>query len=138
MNNKVILPILFGILIIGVTQFTFAEELEKATYVAVDEEKINRPESTYENQELTIRGYIEDYARGVSILLTIINPDESELEIKTHATKKGDVFTVLPITEDYQFGIHQVIMNYNGTLASTSFEILDNRSDFQRWKDNSQ
>jgi len=122
----------------GVTQFSFAEELEKITYVSVDEEKIDRPESKYEKQLLTIRGHIEGYIRGVSVSITIINPDESELEINTHASKKGDIFTLLNITEDFEFGIYQVIMKYNATIVSTSFEILDNRSDYQRWKDNSQ
>ncbi len=137
LHNKVVLPILLGILVVGITQFTFAEELEKATYIAVDEKEIEPPKSTYKDLEIIIRGHIEDYNRGFNILITIINPDESEEELVVYATKNGDIFTLFTITKDSQFGTHQVILKYNSTeIASTSFEILDNRSDFERWKDN--
>ena len=137
MHGKVILPMILTVLVIGVTQFAFAEELEKGTYIAVDEEKIDRPQSTYDPQEITITGYIKDYLRGQEVTIIIINPDESKEVINTYAAKRGDVYTLFQITRDTQFGIHQVILEYNGAeIASTSFEILDNRSDFERWKDN--
>ena len=39
MQSKIILSALLGVLVIGISQFAFAEELEKTTYIAVDEEK---------------------------------------------------------------------------------------------------
>ena len=127
LQNKVILPILVGILVIGITQFSFAEVYQETSYIAVDEEKIDRPQSTYDPQEITITGYIKDYLRGQEVTIIIINPDESKEVINTYAAKRGDVYTLFQITRDTQFGIHQVILEYNGAeIASTSFEILDN------------
>jgi hypothetical protein len=51
MQNKVILPVLLGILIIGITQFTFAEEA-KVTHIEVDDEKFQQPSSKYNYQEI--------------------------------------------------------------------------------------
>ena len=125
------------VIVIGVTQFAFAEELEKGTYVAVDKEKIDRPQSTYNPEEIIITGYIKDYLRGGEVTIIIINPDKSEEYVNTYASKRGDIYTLFQITKDSQFGTHQVILKYNGAeIAATSFEILDNRSDFERWKDN--
>ncbi len=137
MHSKVILPMLLVIFVIGVTQFAFAEESETKTYIAVYKEEIDRPKSTYDPEEITITGYIKDYLRGGAVKIIIISPDKSEENVNTYASKRGDIFTLFQITKDSQFGIHQVILKYNGAeIASTSFEILDNRSDFERWKDN--
>jgi len=137
MHGKVILPMLLVIFAIGVTQFAFAEESETKTYIAVYKEEIDRPKSTYDPEEITITGYIKDYLRGGEVAIIIINPDESKEVVNTYATKRGDIYTLFQITRDSQFGIHQVILKYNGAeIASTLFEILDNRSDFERWKDN--
>lgn len=137
MHSKVILPMLLVIFVIGVTQFAFAEESVTRTYVAVSEEKIDRPKSTYDPEEIIITGYIKDYLRGGEVKIIIISPDKSEENVNTYASKRGDIYTLYQITKETQFGIHQVILKYNGAeIASTSFEILDNRSDFERWKDN--
>jgi len=81
--------------------------------------------------------HVKEYLRGGDVKIIIISPDKSEEDVNTYASKKGDIYTLFQITKDSQFGIHQVILKYNGAeIASTSFEILDNRSDFERWKDN--
>jgi len=127
MHCKVILPVLLGILIIGVTQFAFAEELEKVIFIAVDEEEFEQPQSKYKYQEITIIGYVENYHRGDMVTITIVYPDETELEINTFATKKGDIYTLLHITHDSQIGIHMLFLEYSGEIAFTSFEILENK-----------
>lgn len=117
---------LLGILVIGVTQHAFAEELEKVTFIAVDEEKFEQPQSKYNYQEITIIGYIEEYARGSQVTITIINPDETEEVISTYASKKGQIYTLLHVTDDSQIGAHNMILKYEGLeIASTSFEILE-------------
>lgn len=119
---------LLGIVVIGITQFAFAEELEKVTFIAVDEEKFEQPQSKYNYQEITIIGYIEDYTRGSQITITIISPDETEEEISTYASKKGDIYTLLHVTDDSQIGIHNIILKYqDAEISSTSFEILENQ-----------
>ena len=126
--NKVILPILLGIITIGVTQFAFAEVYQETSYIAVDEEKFEQPTSKYYYQEITITGHIADYSRGANVSILIIDPNGSEDEINTFASKKGDIYTLLHITQDSQIGIHQVILKHNGEeIASTSFEILENQ-----------
>lgn len=126
MQNKTTLTILVAILVIGVSQFTFAEEShEKEAYVAVDVEEFDQPQNRYSYQEITIIGYVPDYSRGEKVTITIINPSESEEEISTFASKKGDIYTLLHITHDSQIGMHQVILKYHDEeIASTSFEIL--------------
>ncbi len=79
MQNKAILPILVGILVIGITQFSFAEEAyQETSYIAVDEEKVEQPQSRYNYQEITILGHIADYNRGENVTIIIINHSESE------------------------------------------------------------
>jgi len=128
MYNKTIFSILVGILVIGITQISFAEDYQKTSSIAVDEEKFEQPSSKYNYQQITITGNIVDYSRGQNVTIIIIDPNESEEIISTFASKKGDVYTLLHITEDSQIGTHQVILKYVGEeIASTSFEILENQ-----------
>ena len=127
MQNKIILSALLGVLVIGISQFAFAEELEKITYIAVDEEKFEQPSSKYNYQEIVFLGFVEDYSRGEQVTITIISPDKSENEINTYASKKGEIYTLLHITNESQIGVHQVNLQYHGVeIASTTFEILEN------------
>ena len=120
---------LLGILVIGITQFSFAEgPHEKESYITVDEEKFEQPSTNYNYQQITISGYIADYSRGEKFTITVVNPFGSEEEISTFASKKGGIYTLLHITQDAQIGVHQVILKYHDEeIASTSFEILENQ-----------
>lgn len=113
-------------MVIGVSQYTFSEEPhEKEAYIAVDVVEFDQPQTRYSYQEITIIGYVPDYSRGQTVTISVINPSESEEEINTIASKKGNIYTLLHITQDSQIGIHQVILKYhNEEIASTSFEIL--------------
>lgn len=125
MQSKIILPVLLGIMIAGITQFAFAEEV-KISYVGVDEEQFQQPSSKYNYKEIVFLGYVEDYSRGEQVTISIISPDNSEEEIHTYASKKGEIYTLLHITNDSQVGVHQVILKYRDIeIASTSFEILE-------------
>ncbi len=104
LQNKVILPILVGILVIGITQFSFAEVYQETSYIAVDEEKFEQPQSRYNYQQITILGHIADYSRGANVTILIIDPNGSEEEINTFASKKGDIYTLLHITWDSEVG----------------------------------
>ncbi|MGY5148217.1 MAG: hypothetical protein ACW9W4_09495 [Candidatus Nitrosopumilus sp. bin_7KS] len=127
MQSKIVLSALLAILVVGISQFAFAEELEKTTYVEVDEEKFQQPSSKYNYQEIVFLGFVEDYSRGEQVTITIISPDESEKEINTYASKKGEIYTIMHITNESQIGVHQVILQYkNVEIASTTFEILEN------------
>ncbi len=129
MHSKAILPILVAIIVIGVTQVSFAEEPhEKEAYIAVDVAEFDQPQTRYSYQEITIIGYVPDYFRGQEVTISIISPSESEEEITTFATKKGNIYTLLHITHDSQIGIHQVILKFhNVEIATTSFEIIENQ-----------
>jgi len=120
--------VLLGILVIGITQFGYAEEIEESSYIAVDIEEFEQPQSKYNYEEITIIGHIEDYSRGDKVTILIINPDKTEEEIGTYASKKGDIYTMIHVTIDSQIGVHEVILTYQGMeIASTSFEILENQ-----------
>ena len=116
-------------MVIGISQFTFAEEPhEKEAYIAVDVAEFDQPQTRYSYQEITIIGYVPDYSRGQTVTISIISPSESEEEITTIATKKGKIYTLLHITQDSQIGVHQVILKFrNVEIATTSFEILENQ-----------
>ena len=104
----------------------FAEELEKVTFIAVDKEQFEQPQSKYNSEHIIISGYVENYTRGDEIFVIIIHPDQSQNEIQTHATKKGEIYTLFDISNDSQIGIHQVILKYRDMeLATTSFEIIE-------------
>ena len=126
MHSKILFSILLGILVVGITDIVFAEEVEKRPFIAVDEEIFDQPKSKYNYQEIIIIGFVENYSRGELITITITNPDKSSEEINTYASKKGEIYTLLHITNDSQIGVHQVILKYNDIeIASTSFEILE-------------
>jgi len=126
MHRKIILPVLIGILVVGITQFVFAEELEKTTFILVDKEQFQQPQSKYNSEQIIISGYVEDYTRGDKVIIEIIHPDQSQDEIQTHATKNGEIYTLLDITNDSQIGIHQVVLKYRDMeLATASFEIIE-------------
>jgi len=127
MHSKVLFSILLGILVVGITNIAFAEEIEKTPFIAVDEEIFDQPKSKYNYQEITIIGYVENYNRGESIAITITYPDKSSEEISTYASKKGEIYTLLHITHDSQIGIHLMSLSYQDNLLSTSFEILENK-----------
>lgn len=127
MQSKIILPVLLGVLVIGISQFAFAIESQITSYIAVDEEKFEQPKSKYNYQEIVFLGFVEDYSRGDQITITIISPDESENQINSYASKNGDIYTLLHITNESQVGVHQVNLSYHGVqIASTTFEILEN------------
>lgn len=127
MQNRIIFSVLLGILVIGISQFTFAEETEKTTFIAIDEEKFDHPKSKYNHHEIVFLGFVEDYARGDQVTISIISPDGVQNEINTYASKKGDIYTIIHITQDSQIGVHQVSLVYHGVeIASTTFEILEN------------
>ena len=127
MHSRVILPMLLGILVVGITQTAFAAEDEKTPFITVDEEKFDQPKSKYNYQELTIIGFVEDYNRGEELVITVTYPDKSTEEINTYASKKGEIYTLLHITHDSQIGKHLISLNYYENILSTSFEILENQ-----------
>src|SRR3989304_4109997 len=83
---------------------------------------IVKPESARDYQEITITGHVNGYTRGDNIVITIISPDKSEEEISTYASRDGDVYTLLHMTEESQIGNYKMILKYDGTeRASTEF-----------------
>ena len=128
MYSKIIFSILIGVLVIGITQFSFAEDSKNTSRITVDEETFEQPTSKYDSQEITITGHIVDYSRGQNVTIIITDPNGSEEEINTFASKKGKIYTLLHITQDSQIGEHQVILKYEGEeIAHTSFEILESK-----------
>jgi hypothetical protein len=125
MYSKPVLPILLGIIAISITQFAYAEESGNSTYIAVNEIEVQQPNSRHHYQEITIVGYVEEYIRGDNVTITVVYPDESEEEISTYATKKGDLHTFLQITHESQVGTYMLFLDYDAEIAFTSFEILE-------------
>jgi hypothetical protein len=125
MLNEITLSVLIGVLIIGGIQHS--EASQETSRITVDEKEFQQPSSKYDYQQITITGHIVDYARGGNVSVVMINPNESEEEINTFATKDGDVYTLIQITEDAKIGTHHLILMYHGEeVAHTSFEILEN------------
>ena len=128
MNQKLMLPILAGMVIVGISQLVFAEELEKVSYVTVDKEQIEQPQSKYSGEQVIISGFVENYTRGDTVFIGVIYPDGTQDEMQTHATKKGDVYTLVQVTNDSQIGIHKIILKYHDVeIASTILEILEHQ-----------
>ena len=129
MFSKAVLPILFGVLVLGFVQYGYSEEIEEITFITVDEAEFEQPQSRYSYQEIVISGHIEDYNRGQPISFVINFPDESQYKINTYATKSGDIYTPYHITNDSQIGVHDILLIINDELhATTSFEILENQN----------
>ena len=131
-KNKMNLKYGFTIMIVslfimsGFNTNVFAEELEKVTFIAVDKEQFEQPQSKYNSEHIIISGYVEDYTRGDEIFIVIIHPDQSQNEIQTHATKKGEIYTLFDMSNNSQIGVYQVILKYRDMeLATTLFEIIE-------------
>jgi hypothetical protein len=128
LHSKVILSMLLGIIVIGVAQFSFAEVYQETASIVVDIEEFEQPISKYDYQEIIIVGNIPDYSRGQNVTIIIIDPNGTEEEINTFASKKGDIYTFLHITWDSEVGVHEVILKYEDEgVAYTSFEILESQ-----------
>ncbi|MBS3926632.1 MAG: hypothetical protein KGZ34_08090 [Nitrosarchaeum sp.] len=126
MNKKLLLPILSVIIIVGISQLAFAEELEKASYITVDKEQFKQPQSKYSGEQITITGFIEEYTRGDTVFIIVIYPDGTQEKMQTHATKKGEIHTMIQVTSDSQIGVHNIILKYRDIeMASTTLEILE-------------
>ncbi|NJK78140.1 MAG: hypothetical protein HC944_04990 [Nanoarchaeota archaeon] len=126
MNNKIILPALLGIIIIGITQYTFAEELETMSFIMIDVEQIEQPSSRYNSEQVTIFGFVENYTRGLEVGITLTHPDGSIEELNTYATKDGEIYMIIQVNGESQIGGHQLTLKYDGAeLASTTFEVLE-------------
>lgn len=127
---KIALPILFGIALLGISGLTnnvFAEEVEEdEEFITVDFDEVVKPQSVSKYQEITLIGHVNDYSRGDNISLLIINPDGTEEEMSTYASKKGDVYTLLHMTEKSQIGTYEIIMIYDDIeRASTTFKMIE-------------
>ena len=105
-----------------------AEEFDKVSYITIDKDKFEQPQSKYQHQQITITGYVADYGRGEKVSIDIISPSKSQEEIVTYASKKGNLYTVIRFDADSQIGIHTISLKYhNVEIATTSFEILENQ-----------
>lgn len=125
MHNKVILPLLLTIFTVGITQLAFGEE--PATFVAVDMEEFEKPELRYDDQQVTITGFVDKYYRGDEVTITIIYPDETEEELNTYASKKGEIYTIFNINRESQVGTYMIFLEYDVDIVFTSFEIVENQ-----------
>jgi len=125
--SEITLAVLAGVLVIGGIQYSTSGEYQETSHITVDEKEFQQPTSKYDHQQITITGHIADYSRGENVSVIMITPNESEEEINTFASKKGDVYTLIQITDDSQIGTHQLIlMHKDEQVASTSFTILEN------------
>lgn len=127
MHSKTIFSVLLGILAVGLTHTGFAEEFDDTTFIVIDKQEFEQPESRHNVQEIKISGHVDDYFRGDVITIVIVYPDESEEEINIYGSKKGDIFTLLHITNESQIGTHMIFLDYGADLAYTSFEILESK-----------
>lgn len=81
--------LLFGIMmlgIIGLSSNVFAEEEEE--FIMTDIDKVVKPQSVSEYEEITILSHVNDYSRGNNVFLLIVNPDGTIEELSTYASKK--------------------------------------------------
>ena len=127
MHSKAIFSISLGILAVGLIQIGFAEEFDNTTFIVIDNQEFEQPETRHSVQEIKISGHVDDYFRGDVITLVIVYPDGSEEEISIYGSKKGDIFTLLRITNESQIGTHMIFLDYGADLAYTSFEIVESK-----------
>jgi hypothetical protein len=128
-NSKIILPVLFGLVLLGISGLTnnvFGEIEEDEEFITADFDEIIKPQSVSKYQEITLIGHVNGYSRGDNISLLIINPDGTEEEMSTYASKKGNVYTLLHMTEKSQIGVYEIIMIYDDIeRASTTFKMIE-------------
>lgn len=128
MQNKTIVFLLLGITIvgfIGLSPNVFAED-EEDEFITTDVDKVVKPQSVSKYEEITILGHVNDYSRGNNVFLIIVNPDGTQEELSTYASKKGDIYTLLHLTEKSQVGIYEIILMYDEIeRASTNFEVTE-------------
>lgn len=127
LKKKTIFLVLVGFLIIGLTQTSISEESQETSRISVDVEEFQQPTSKYDSQQIRIVGHIADYSRGEMVSIIIIKPNDTQEEINTFASKRGNFQTLIEITQDSQIGIHELVLNYQGEeRAFTLFNILEN------------
>ncbi len=93
-----------GVLVIGITQFSFAEDSKTTSHITVDMGMLEQPTSKYDSQKITITGSMGDYIRGKNITIVIVNSYEEETEINSLSSKKGKIHAFFEITENSHVG----------------------------------
>lgn len=127
LKKKIIISVLVGIFIVGLTQTSISEESTETSRISIDVEEFRQPTSKYDFQQIRIVGHIADYSRGENVSIVMIKPNDAQEEINTMASKKGNFQTLIQITQDSQIGIHELILNYQGEeRAFTLFNVLEN------------
>lgn len=128
MNNKLILPVLLGIIAVSITQISFAEEIESFSFIMSDTEQIEQPSSRYNSEQIALYGYVDNYTRGLEVGINLTHPDGVIEELNTYATKDGEIYMIIQVNGESQIGVHQITLNYEGVeLASTTFEVLEKK-----------
>ena len=127
MNNKsVIIFTLILVMVIPGSSLThsFALSGSSTEYgsLNIDQDSVSISES--EITIIQISGTVVDYNSGQRILIEIIKPDNSSIEIKTQADNKGIFSTPIILDSNWIVGNYQLLATHlNNEIGSASFSI---------------
>ncbi len=126
MNNKSVIIFTLVLMVITGSSFTlsFALSGSSTEYGSLNVDKDTVSISEFEPTIIQISGNVIDYYSGQKIILELIKPDNTSVEIKTQANNDGIFSTPLILDSNWAVGNYHLLGTYlNNEIGSASFLI---------------
>ena len=103
---------------------SFALSGSSTEYGSLNVDKDTVSISEFEPTIIQISGNVIDYYSGQKIILELIKPDNTSVEIKTQANNEGNFSTPLILDSNWEVGNYQLLGTFlNNEIGSASFSI---------------
>ena len=121
MKPVIIIAIAF-VLLIPIPVFALSGSSTEFGSLNIDQDSVSISES--EITIISISGTIVNYNSGQHIIIEIMKPDNSSIEVKTMADKNGIFSTPIILDSNWEVGNYQLLATYlNNEIGSASFVI---------------
>lgn len=101
------------------------QEIISTTNIKLNAKEFTLPKNRYDQTQVVIKGIIDDYVRGVSVYVTVENPNGEAQEQKVMAADGHYMVTYL-IHQDFTLGKYSVSTKYSGqVIDETTFVVSE-------------
>ena len=101
------------------------QQIISTTNIKLNAKEFTLPKNRYDQTQVVIKGIIDDYVRGVSVYVTVENPNGEAQEQKVMAADGHYMVTYL-IHQDFTLGKYSVSTKYSGqVIDETTFVVSE-------------
>ena len=133
---KLVLPLIVTILLIGTFTLIFQQDAEAAIKPEITTKnlKLNSnefmlPTSRYDQVEVKISGFIDDYKRGIAVDLEVTNPN-GEIEKHKLRAADGNYIDTIFVQSNFPIGTYHIKITYlNEVVDGITFLVKDDKDE---------